>query len=146
MIILLFGQPASGKTTIANALHEDFWLDSMCATIKIDGDRWRDITQNKDYSKEGRVKNLKGAFDMALYLEKEGYIPLVSFVTPYQELRDYLKERAEKLIQVFLTYEDDRGRNQNFAKDFETPTDCDLYLNTSIESMEECIEKIKKLI
>ena len=77
MIVLLFGQPASGKTTLA----DKFEYNNQ---IRIDGDRWRDITQNKDYSKEGRLKNLKGAFDMALYLEKEGFLPILSVVTPYE--------------------------------------------------------------
>ena len=104
MIILLFGQPASGKTTLANALYEELWDKSIFSLIRIDGDRWRDVTQNKDYSKEGRMRNLKGAFDMALYLEKEDYIPLVSFVTPYNELRYYLLQNSKSLVQIYRVY------------------------------------------
>jgi GTPase SAR1 family protein len=54
MIILLFGQPAAGKTTLSNAIYNHFskkdlgWLGGL---IQIDGDKWRDITKNKDYSK-----------------------------------------------------------------------------------------------
>ena len=87
MIILLYGQPASGKTTLSNELMRIY--DNQDA-IQIDGDKWRDVTKNKDYSKEGRNRNLKGAFDMALYLEKDDYVPILSFVTPYTELRNYL--------------------------------------------------------
>jgi len=126
MIILLFGQPASGKTTLANEL-----VKRLETSINIDGDKWREITKNKDYSKEGRLKNLKGAFDMALYLEKDGYLPILSFVTPYQELRDYLKFNAEALIQVHLCYEGDRGRNDRFAADFELPDNEIVTIDTS---------------
>ena len=70
--------------------------------IQIDGDKWRDITKNKDYSREGRNRNLKGAFDMAIYLEREGYIPILSFVTPYEEYRKYLAENSNKLIEIYL--------------------------------------------
>lgn len=139
MIILFFGQPASGKTTLANELKKEIELPVM-----IDGDRWRDITKNKDYSKEGRLKNLKGAFDMALYLEKEGFTPILSFVTPYQELRNYLKENTQTLL-IHLVYNEDRGRNMNFANDFEEG-DYDLKIDTSVYTVEECICKIKTIL
>jgi adenylylsulfate kinase-like enzyme len=144
MIILFFGQPASGKTTLADSFLNDknisefFW-----SFVRIDGDKWRDITKNKDYSKEGRVRNLKGAFDMALYLEKDDYIPVLSFVTPYQELRDYLRENSSQLVEIYLEYNEDRGRNDRFAKDFENPDENVLRLNTSEKSIEECLVDIK---
>ena len=142
MIVLFYGQPASGKTTLADALHEKIWDKSMYGTVRIDGDKWREITKNKDYSKEGRLRNLKGAFDMALYLEKEGYIGIISFVTPYEELRQYLKDNCKQLIEIYLEYNEDRGRNMNFAKDFEIPTTECLRMNTSELSIDECIDKV----
>ena len=120
MIVLFFGQPASGKTTLANALKRKIsdifsylvvkskwelpieFKKFSSHSIMIDGDRWRDVTQNKDYSKEGRLRNLKGAFDMALYIEKEGFIPILSFVTPYDELRQYLKDNADNFVEIYL--------------------------------------------
>ena len=141
MIILFFGQPASGKTTLAkDFISQGNYLDGF---VHIDGDKWRDITDNKDYSKEGRMRNLKGAFDMALYLEKEGFLPVLSFVTPYEELREYLNEKAEKLKMIYLTYDEERGRTQNFAKDFEKPFAGEyLLLNTSSMTIVECTQKV----
>lgn len=160
MVILFYGQPASGKTTLAKALKykvgeiynylvfESKWKlpngfkKISSNSILIDGDKWRDVTKNKDYSKEGRLRNLKGAFDMALYLENEGYIPILSFVTPYDELRQYLKDNADSLIEIYLEYNEDRGRNMNFAKDFEVPNiDC-LKLNTSELDIDNCLIKV----
>ena len=139
MIILLFGQPASGKTTLADKLDYD-------NQVRIDGDRWRDITQNKDYSKEGRLRNLKGAFDMALYLEKEGFLAVISFVTPFEELRRYLNEKSEELIQIYLTYNTDRGRNSYFATEFDQPIGSYLHLDTSELSIDDCLTKIKEYV
>jgi adenylylsulfate kinase len=142
MIILFFGQPAAGKTTLANRLYEEIWGNSCAGAIRIDGDKWRDITKNKDYSKEGRIRNLKGAFDMALYLEKDDYIPILSFVTPYEELRTYLRENAKNLVEIYLEYSEDRGRNGNFAKDFEKPIGNYLSIDTSAESIDDCTNKV----
>ena len=162
MIILLFGQPASGKTTLANEFTEAYYkaridtniwkeiFSSMTsmhkAFVLIDGDRWRDITKNKNYTKEGRIENLKQAFNMALYLEKEGYTPFLSFVTPYEELRQYLRDSSINLAEIYLTYNGDRGRNDFFAKEFETPSGEYLHLDTSELSISDCITKISKYV
>jgi adenylylsulfate kinase-like enzyme len=141
MIILLYGQPASGKTTLSNELMRIYDKENA---IQIDGDKWRDVTKNKDYSKEGRLRNLKGAFDMALYLERERYMPILSFVTPYEEYRKYLADNSKRFVEIYLFYneDEDRGRNMNFAKDFEKPTTNFLSLNTSLYSVEQCINEI----
>jgi adenylylsulfate kinase-like enzyme len=140
MIILLYGQPASGKTTLSNKLKHTFTEDKI---IQIDGDKWRDVTKNKDYSKEGRFRNLKGAFDMAIYLEKEGYTPILSFVTPYDELRKYLHDNCSELHEIYLFYSGDRGRNMNFASDFEAQNSRKyLALNTSTLEVDDCIGEI----
>ena len=143
MIILFFGQPASGKTTLADALVLQMEKDHYSYDfVRIDGDKWREVTQNKDYSKDGRVTNLKSAFAMAKYLDNEGFTPVLSFVTPYKELRDYLCD-GHDVVSIYLQYSEDRGRNDRFAKDFEEPElGADIVLNTSELGVEECIEKV----
>lgn len=141
MIILLFGQPASGKTTLAGFIAQHLEAKKQSKVIRIDGDKWRDITKNKDYSKDGRLKNLKGAFDMALYLEREGYTIILSFVTPYQELRSYLSENADYCLQIYLTYPGGRGRDDKFADDFEKPKNI-LTIDTSKKNVDDCLTEI----
>ena len=148
MIILFYGQPASGKTTLANDFYDRAFIEKPVIFIKIDGDKWREITKNKDYSKQGRINNLTGAFNMALYLEDMGFTPVLSFVTPYRELRKYLKDNSKKLVEIYLKYSGDRGRNMNFAKDFEEPSDAEysLCFDTSLKSVDECINEIKEFV
>jgi len=147
MIILFFGQPGSGKTTLASELTKTF--NTGCSprykTTWIDGDKWRQITRNKNYSREGRMLNLRGAFDMAINLEKEDHLVILSFVTPYQQLRKYLKENSQRLIQIYLTYDEDRGKNKFFVPDCEAAQDPTLIINTSTRSISESIEDIKSL-
>lgn len=146
MIILFFGQPGSGKTTLASELERvvNIKFSPHQKTKWIDGDQWRELTKNKDYSREGRMLNLRGAFDLAIDLENHGYLVILSFVAPYQQLRNYLKENSRQLIQIYLTYDEDRGRNKFFAHDFEAPQDATLIINTSTRTVEESIEDIKR--
>jgi len=144
MILVLFGQPHSGKTTLANALIEG----KFEYTKHIDGDQLRDIFKNKDFSREGRIKNLNRASDIAHYLEKTETDVILSLVYPYKECRDYLRSLEPETKFVYLHYTGERGREQFHVKDFEL----DLLeenvwtLNTSELSEEECIKQIYEYV
>ena len=57
MIYWLTGQPGAGKTSLASWIAASFPFKSEI----VDGDDLRDIFQNKDYSEEGRRKNIEKA-------------------------------------------------------------------------------------
>ena len=91
----LVHRPAgSGKTTLAHHIIEHFKKssDSKLKIINIDGDDLRSISKNKDYSKEGRIKNISTAISIIRFLANKGYICVVSIVAPYRFLRDELKD------------------------------------------------------
>ena len=54
MIILLTGQPGSGKTTLAKNFMKEF--EAFGKFINIDGDDLRAVTSNKNYSKNYQRK------------------------------------------------------------------------------------------
>ena len=141
MIIVIFGQPGAGKTTLAQRLIlEKFY--------HIDGDKLRDIFKNKDYSKEGRIKNLNRASDIAHYIAfTEGRDIVLSLVYPYEEAREYLRKLSKGVKWIYLIYEDDRNRDQFKVEDFELPhmDNVDLIINTSNTSIEESVNKIKNV-
>ena len=145
MIIVLFGQPHSGKTTLANALIKE---GQFGYAKHIDGDELRDIFNNKDFSRDGRIKNLNRASDIARYLEKTETDVILSLVYPYKEARDYLNNLTADVKWIYLHYEGERGREQFHVKDFEL----DLVqenvwtLKTSELSIEECIKQINTYI
>jgi len=145
MIIVLFGQPHSGKTTLAKELNGYF--DSY-TTDYIDGDQLRSIFQNKDFSREGRLKNLQKASDIAAYLNFTGKDVITSVVYPYKEARDYLNSLSPNVKWVYLYYKEERGRENFHVKDFEFPflEEKVLQLNTSKLSIEECLEQINSYI
>ena len=53
MIYWFTGQPAHGKTVLANMLKEE-----LPNAFRIDGDEIRELFTNKDYSINGRVVNV----------------------------------------------------------------------------------------
>ena len=137
MIVVLFGQPCSGKTTLAKELK----------AYNIDGDKIRTVFTNKDYSKEGRIKNLNRASDIAHYLNQsvDDIRLVLSLVYPYKEARDYLNTLTNEVLWVYLTYNEERGRESYHVEDFEIPQadEVDLMLNTTEKSLEECVDLIK---
>jgi adenylylsulfate kinase-like enzyme len=124
MIYVLYGQPASGKTTLGNLL-----ADHLNTPFIIDGDEFRGMFTNKNYGKEGREENIRNANAVATYLNKKGKegnwtavycrdTPnsikghpvdkethvVVSLVNPYEHLRNELrKNNGGQVTEVFLT-------------------------------------------
>ncbi len=140
MILVIFGQPGSGKTTLAQKfVKENFH--------HIDGDTLRDIFKNKDYSKEGRIKNLNRASDIAVYLNSVHSNVVLSLVYPYEECREYLSNLSKKVKWVYLMYDEDRGKDQFKVADFELPhmDDVDIIINTSNTSIHQSVDKIKSI-
>jgi len=144
MIIVLFGQPHSGKTTLANELQKTLFLADKASYPVVDGDEIREIFKNKDYSREGRIKNLNRISDIATFLSHKYGLVLISAVYPIKEAREYLESIYDKVIWVYLTYDEVRGRENYHVKDFDFPENEKnlLTLNTTNHGIAECTEKI----
>jgi adenylylsulfate kinase-like enzyme len=142
MIIVLFGQPHCGKSTIANEI-----IKHTSTFVNIDGDKLRELFVNKDYSREGRIKNLNRASDIAHFLNSIRNNVILSLVYPYKEARDYLNSLTKDVRWVHLTYEGERGRESFHVKDFEMPTEERiLHIDTSSTSLKECLKLIDEYV
>ena len=71
MIYVLYGQPGSGKTTLSQLLckHIHHQPQGNEAVI-IDGDRFRKIFKQTDYSPKGRKNNIRAANTVATYISQ----------------------------------------------------------------------------
>ena len=139
MIIWLTGQPGSGKTTICKEISE--LKDNRI--FHIDGDDLRDLFENKDYSEQGRRKNIELAQQIAQYLTNKGKDVLVSLVSPYKDQRDKFKEKmGDNLVEIYVHTSQTRGREDYFVKEYVQPTEKYLDLDTTNESIEVSAKKV----
>ena len=144
MIIILTGQPNSGKTTLALTL-ETLLTKTNRTAVTIDGDTLRSISNNKDYSISGRKSNVSLAIEMAKTSNKLYNYTIMSLVSPFRNLRDSLKNDPNHIVkEVYL--HSNRLREGKMVDYYEPPTENFLYINTDTTSIGESVELIKKYI
>jgi len=138
-ILWFTGQPGSGKTTISNHIKKINNKNSLFNTplIQIDGDDLRNLTSNVDYSKNGRIKNIKLSQSIAEFCQSKNFFVIVSLVSPYLDLREDLKARCP-VLEVYLHTSDMRGKENFFVDDYEKPKENFINLNTTNKTIEEC--------
>lgn len=142
-IYWLTGQPGAGKTTLANWI----LLSSQDKSISVDGDDIREIFVNKDYSEEGRKKNIEKAQILSKFLHHKGYTVVVSLVSPFRDQReDFKTEMGDNLKEIYVHTTNERGREKFHVEGYEPPIDnyydCD---TTDITEYNTFLELRRKL-
>jgi adenylylsulfate kinase len=149
MIYWMTGQPGAGKTTLAKLLIEHLHANQITCkkctrkVFHIDGDDLRELTLNKDYSRAGRLDNVKGAQKIAHYLHNQGYTVVVSLVSPYREQREELKTMvADGIKEFYIVSNELRGREHFHVQDYEPPVDNFILIDTTQDTEAESLQKI----
>lgn len=102
------GLSGAGKTTIATALHETLKLKNKVKVI--DGDILREgLCSDLGFSESDRHENLRRMSHLAKIFFDEGYIVLVSAITPFNKdrffARSLFKDNHFKLIHINTSIE-----------------------------------------
>ena len=166
MVIWFTGLSASGKSTIAIEL-EKALVEYGKAVYRLDGDNVRHgLNSDLGFSPEDRNENIRRISEVAALFKDAGMITLSSFISPYQEARDFARERAgeDNFKEIYVKadvetcarrdpkglYEQAiNGEIDNFTgiyAPYEEPENPDLVLDTRKLSVEECVEQVLELI
>lgn len=141
MIYWFTGQPSHGKTILATMLKEAIKEEGK--VFHIDGDDLRSLTFNKDYTKQGRLDNVRGAQKIAHYLHNEGYTVVVSLVSPYREQREQLKTFLKDAItELYVHASEPRERDCYRVEDYEEPLERFIDVDTTFDTPEQSLQKI----
>lgn len=142
MIYWFTGQPGHGKSVLSSLLKE-FLEKSGKNAIHVDGDDIRKIFDNKDYSKEGRYKNIILAQQISKFSHIKGFDVVVSLVSPYIDLREsFKKEMSKDIVEIYVHTTEIRGREKYHSKEYEKPTSNYIGVDTTLDTPEESLRFI----
>ena len=127
MIYVLYGQPASGKTTLAKLLKDHLTKEIIASAVYspklpviIDGDEFRKVFKSMDYSKKGREDNIRAANTVATYISKvELRDVIIAMVNPYENLREELSDNNNGQVKKILLKSSRDLRKEYHVLDFE---------------------------
>ena len=145
MIYWFTGQPAHGKTVLANLLKAHLEKDKLFTyrCLRIDGDDMRELFSNKDYSINGRVDNVGTAQRIAQYLHNQGEDVIVSLVAPYVDQREDFKAKMGKNIkEIYVHTNEPRERDHFKAIAYTPPISAHIDIDTTEDTPEESLIKI----
>ena len=143
MIYWFTGQPAHGKTVLANMLKE-----KLPNAFRIDGDEMRELFTNKDYTINGRVVNVGTAQKIAHYLHNQGHDVIVSLVAPYIDQREDFKKLIgiENMVEFYVHTSEPRERDHFKAIAYTPPTSDYVDIDTTLDTPDQSFDIVKKWI
>ena len=147
MIYIIYGQPGSGKTTLSQLLctHIQHQPTGNEAVV-IDGDRFRKIFKQTDYSPKGRKNNIRAANTVATYISAVNNVDVIlALVNPYEHLRTELRANNTQVTEILL--ESDRDlRREHHVENFEAGNpDYVISTDQEVEATWKVLEVLLKL-
>jgi adenylylsulfate kinase len=154
------GLSGAGKTTIAVALEKELRTRGV-RVERLDGDTVREgLTRDLGFSKEDRDKNIERVTFVAKLLSRNGVGVLCSFISPYREARETVRQQTTNFIEVYISAPlqvcADRDVKGMYAKAFagqiknftgiddpyEPPVNPDINVPTHEETLEDSVARI----
>jgi len=162
LILWFTGLSSAGKSTLAHAVEER--LHSMgCRTFVFDGDNVRHgLCGDLGFSDADRAENIRRIGEMTKLFIETGVIALAAFISPFRAEREKLRAQvaAGDFVEVYcrcpLAVCEQRDKKGLYARaragevkeftgissPYEPPERPDLVLDTDIETLDQCVNKI----
>jgi adenylylsulfate kinase len=165
-LIWMTGLSGSGKTTLALRF-EHYLFHKGYKIFILDGDNVRNgLNKDLGFSEADRKENLRRIGEVAKLMMDAGLIIICSFISPYEQDRVSIKNivQENRFIEVHVNCPVDVCEKRDikglYAKarkgiipdftgvsaPYEVPLKPDVEVNTSIETIEESLDKIIKFV
>lgn len=166
-VVWMTGLSGAGKTTVALILEKELKARGL-KVERLDGDVVREsLTRDLGFTAEDRAKNIERVTFVAKLLSRNGVGCICSFISPYQTVRDHVRENTTNFLEVFIDAPLDvvierdvkglykkaiAGEIPNFtgiSDPFEAPEAPDIHVRTDnqtpAESAEQILSALEKL-
>jgi adenylylsulfate kinase len=159
-VIWLTGLPSSGKTTIACALKPKLKQLGFNAEV-LDGDTMRnELSPDLGFTKQDIYAHAKKVIFLCRILCNNGIISIVSAVSPYKELRNFIRNEIGNFIEVYVKCSLEacikrdckglykkalNGEIQNLIglqAPYEEPINPEVIINTEYDSLDNIVNRI----
>jgi len=160
-VIWFTGLSGAGKSTISEAVYERLKKKGL-KIEHLDGDVVRSIFPTTGFSKEERNRHIKRVGFLASMLEKNGVFVIASFISPYKESRDFVRNLCSTFREVYVSTplaecerRDSKGLYAKARKGeikqftgiddpYEVPQNPEITVDTSNQSVKESIDYVMK--
>ncbi|NBC86956.1 MAG: sulfate adenylyltransferase subunit CysN [Bacteroidetes bacterium] len=161
-VMWLTGLSGSGKSTIAKELERRLY-DRGCQTMMLDGDNVRHgLSGDLGFSARDRKKNIRRVGEVARLFFEQGNITLCTFVSPYQEDRDRVRQLLpdDRFFEVHvdcdievckerdpkgLYAKAESGEIANFtgiSAPYEEPASPEVVVHSDTDDVEACVDQL----
>lgn len=162
-VIWITGLSSSGKTVLAERIIEKLNAKDL-RTEHLDGKTIRHLFPSTGFTKTEVNEHIKRVGLLASRLESKGVFVVASFISPYEESREFVRELCRNFIEVYVStpiavcekwdrknlYKKARkGEIKNLPGvdvHYETPKNPNLTLDLSIQDLDESAEKVMRFI
>lgn len=155
------GMSGAGKTTLARRVVEMLRERGIAKIELLDGDVIRtNLSKGLGFSKEDRDTNIRRIGWVCQVLTRNGVVAVASAISPYQSVRDEVREKVGRFVEVYVKCPVDvlidrdvkglyekalAGEIDNFtgiSDPYEEPFAPDVIVETDTESVDESLAKI----
>lgn len=158
-VLWFTGLSGSGKSTISEKVYGQL-KEQGFKVEHLDGDAVREVFPQTGFSKEERDAHVKRVGFIASLLQKHGVFVVASFISPYQDARDFVRDICEDFTEIHIStplevcedrdvkglYEKARkGEIDNFtgiSDPYEEPKEPELRINTTDITPEEGVQRV----
>lgn len=158
-VLWFTGLPFSGKTTVADRVYERL-AKAGIKVERLDSHQVRNLFPEAGYTREERNRHIRRVGHLASVLERNGVSVIASFISPYNESRNFVRSLCKNFVEVYLKasvetcmkrdykglYEKaKRGEIANFtgvSDVYEEPQTPELVIDTEKHTIDESVDII----